>query len=244
MGSRGSVLASCLALGQATLPPPRFLHLQHRKGTRACLTAHQALLGHHGVKEIRWKECGNELLPRDARWHRARPSHSAGGGEEVLVGHPATSAAGTRRGRTGSPLPPPLLLALQRHRPSEPHLPPSNAQTPRHVPSRQCFGAGIHQRGRAALPVASENLPYRLALVPRSCALGGSFPPRLHPTALLLAQVTPSQLRLNALKRALMAWRGNRVANGGGALGSKAPGGKSCSGCSPCVPWRPRHPSC
>lgn len=64
----GSALASWLVLGQAASAPSElwFLHLQHHMETGAFamrVVAHHALLGHHGVKKIRWKECENELWP-------------------------------------------------------------------------------------------------------------------------------------------------------------------------------------
>lgn len=111
---------------------------------------------YHGVKKIRWKECENELWPCKhlllrsslaARPSVSRPSAAQGmrrcGG---LCRDTATSAADTHQGRTGSPLPLLLLLALKFHLSSKQHLLPSTVQIPWHVPSRQHPGADGHLR--------------------------------------------------------------------------------------------------
>ena len=136
----------------------------HRFGFYTCSTkwepepqtrvvAHHALLGHRGVKKIRWKECANELLPCECLlFHSSLASRLSvsgsrkGGGAGGLCWDTATSATDTCRGRTGSSLPLLLLLALKFHLSSKQHLLPSNVHISWHVPSWQCFGADIHQR--------------------------------------------------------------------------------------------------
>lgn len=170
-----------------------------------------------------------------ALWHRfpfcVRVWHNS------VLGHPATSVTGTP-GPTGtaSSLPPLSLLAPKLHLSSE------------RAPDCTCFLATYRHLGMCLPDSVLEQIfinaepgcqwkppvPFGTRTLQLHSHRGGS-PPRFHLTALLLDLVGSFQLRLNAVKRSLTTWRGSRVAEDGRTSGSKMQGGKSSSGCSPCV---------
>lgn len=185
-----------------------------------CLMAHQVLPGHCSVKE-----CEKESLPCNCVTvlHSSLAPHpsSVPGPSKVLGGRGdagelcwgiTTFAADTCLGRTCSPPAPLLHLALRFHLASKQHLLPSNVQVPWHV-----SGSRYSSRHRAA-PLKPFCILWHS--MSHTCTLSGSFPPRFH----LLAHVKSFHLRLNTFGKALVTWRGSRVANDDRTLGSKDAG--------------------
>lgn len=152
----------------------------------------------------------------------------------LVPGHPDTGTPGP--GGTASSLPPLSLLAPKLHLSSE------------QAPDSTCFPATCRHLGMCLPDSVLEQIfinaepgcqwkppvPFGTRTLQLRSHRGGS-PPRFHLTALLLDLVGSFQLRLNAVRRSLTTWRGNRVAEDGRTLVSKMQGGKSSSGCSPRV---------